>query len=54
MKNSNTNPNSQTHFALETLAEGTVSLQNPEVAKDAAAFPNLMQAEEVPEDQQQS
>ena len=31
-----------------------MSLQNPEATQDAADFPNIGQAEEVPEDQQQS
>ena len=37
------------HLALETLAEATISLQNPEVAHDIADIPNLTQVEEVPE-----
>ena len=45
------NPNSQTHFALETLAEAAMSLQNPEATQDAADFPNIGQAEEGLEDQ---
>ena len=53
MKNSKSNPISQTHFALETLAEAVVRLQNPEAAQDVDFFPNLMQAEGLPEDQQQ-
>ena len=54
MNNSKSNPSSQTHFALETLAEAALSLQNLEAARDVDVFPNLMQAEGVPEDQQQS
>ena len=49
MKNSN--PNSQAHIALETLAEAAISLQDLEAAHDAAAFPNPMQVEEVLEGQ---
>ena len=47
---SNTNPISQAHCALETLAEAATSFQDPEVAQDATIFPNPMQPEEVPED----
>ena len=54
VKNSISNPSSHTHFALEILAEAAVSLQNPEVARDVVVFPNLMQAEGVPQDQHQS
>ena len=53
VKNSKSNPSSQTHFAPETLAEAVVSLQNPEAAQDVDVFPNLMQVEGVPEDQKQ-
>ena len=42
----------RTHLALETLAEATISLQNPEVAHDIADIPNLMQVEKVPEGQE--
>ena len=49
----NSNPNPRTHIALETLAEASIILQNPEVAHDIADFPNLMHPEEVPGDQQQ-
>ena len=44
------NPSSQTQFALETLVEVAMSLQNPEATHDAANFPNIGQAEEVTED----
>ena len=54
VKNSRSNPSSKTHFALETLVEVAVSLQNPEAARDVVVFPNLMQDEGVLEDQQQS
>ena len=37
------------HLALETLAEATISLQNPEVAHDIADIPNIMQVEKAPE-----
>ena len=47
----NSNPNSQTHLALETLAKATIRLQDPEASCDAADIPNPMQAAEVPEDQ---
>ena len=46
------NPISQTQFALETLAEATISLQNPEAAQDAADFPSIGKAKEGPKDQQ--
>ena len=45
----NSSPNPRTHPALETLAEATISLQNPEVPHDIADIPNLIQVEEVPE-----
>ena len=54
MKNSNSNPSSQAHFALETLSEAATSFQDPEAAQDAVVFPNPMQPEEVPENQQQN
>ena len=54
MKNSNSNPSSQAHCALKTLAEVAGSFQDPEVAQDVAVFQNPMQPEEVPEDQQQN
>ena len=38
MKNSN--PNSQPHLTLETLAEATISLQDPEAACNATDIPN--------------
>ena len=52
LKNSNSNPIYEAYLALETLAEVAMSLQDLEVAHDAAIFPNPMQAEEVLEDQQ--
>ena len=51
MKNSNSNPSSQAHFALETLAEATTSFQDPEGAHDAVALSNPMQIEEILEGQ---
>ena len=47
-------PNPSTHLTLETLAEATVSLQNPESSQAAANLPNIEQAEEIPEYQQQN
>ena len=38
----NSNPISQAHLTLETLAEVAISLQDPEAAHDAAALPNPM------------
>ena len=52
LKKKNSNPSSQAHFAMETLAEAAISLQNLEVAHDIADIPNLMQVEEVPEGQE--
>ena len=49
MKNSNSNPSSQAHCALETLAEATSIFQDPEAAYDVAALSNTMQVEGVPE-----
>ena len=51
MKNSNSNPSSQAHFALETLAEATTSFQDPEGPHDAVALSNPMQIEEILEGQ---
>ena len=51
MNNSNSNPSSQAHFALETLAEAAASFQDPEVAHDATALSNPMQIEEILEGQ---
>ena len=47
-------PNPSTHFALETLAEAAVSLQNPESIQAAADLPNIEQAEERSEGKQQN
>ena len=52
LKNSISNPSS--HFTLETLAEAAVSLQNLEAIQEAAEFPNIGKAEEIPEYQQQN
>ena len=49
MKDSN--PNSQAHLALETLAEETISLQDLVVAYDVVAIPNPMQVVEILEGQ---
>ena len=51
MKNSNSNHSSQSHFALETLAEATTSFQDPEAARDATTQSNPRQIEELPERQ---
>ena len=45
----NSNPNSQAHLALETLAEVAISLQDLEAACDAVDIPNPMQVAKVPE-----
>ena len=47
----NPNPNPKTHLVLETLIEAAISLQDLEVAHDAAAIPNPIQVEEIPEGQ---
>ena len=47
LQNKNSNPSSQAHFALETLAEGATSFQDPEVAHDSVALSNPMQIEEI-------
>ena len=47
----NSNPKSQAHLALETLAEETISLQDPDAMCDAAAIPNPMQVAKMPEGQ---
>ena len=49
MKNSNSNPSSQAHLVLETLAEATISLHDPEAFHDAAIVPNPIQVEEITE-----
>ena len=54
IKKSNTNPSSQTHCALETLAKEATSFQDLEAAQDVVVFPNPMQPKEFPEDQQQN
>ena len=51
LQTKNSNPNSQAHLALETLAEATISLQDPEASCDAADIPNPRQVAEVPKDQ---
>ena len=51
LQTKNSNPNSQAHLALETLAEAAISLQDPEATHDGATIPNPMQVEEVPEGQ---
>ena len=47
MKNSNPNP--RTHLALETLAEATISFQDPKVDHGVDDNPNLVRVQEVPE-----
>ena len=42
LQTKNSNPNSQTHLVLETLAEAVISLQDLEVAHDAAIITNPM------------
>ena len=49
MKNSNSNPSSQAHFALETLAMVVASFQDLEAAHDATTQSNPKQMEELPE-----
>ena len=49
LENKNSNPSSQAHFTLETLADEAISLQDPEVAHNIIDIPHLMQVEEVPE-----
>ena len=51
MMNSNSNPSSQAHFALETLTYAAASFQDPEATHDAATLSNPMQIEEIPEGQ---
>ena len=48
MKNSNSNPSSQAHCTLETLAEETPSFQDLEAGHDAATVSNPMQIKEIP------
>ena len=52
LEKKNSNPISQSHFPLETLAEAITSLQDPEFAHDIADIPNIMQVEEVVEGQE--
>ena len=49
MKNSNSNPSSQAHFALETLAEAATSFQDRDAAHDADALSNPIKIQEIPE-----
>ena len=51
MKNSNSNPSSQDHFTLETLAKVAASFQDPEAGHDVAALSNPVQIEEILEGQ---
>ena len=52
MKNTRQNPN--THLTLKTLAETTLSLQNPESIQDVADIPNVEKTEEGSEGKQQN
>ena len=51
LQTKNSNPKSQAHLVLETLAEAAISLQDLEAACDVAAIPNPMQVAEIPEGQ---
>ena len=46
LENKNSNPRSQAHFTLETIAEVVTSFQDPEAAHDVVALSNPMQIEE--------
>ena len=52
LEKKNSNPSYQAHFALETLTEAAISLQDSEVAHDIVDIPNIMQVEEVTEGQE--
>ena len=49
LQEKNSNPSTQAHLALETLAEAATSLQDPVAAHEVAVLPNPMQGEGVPE-----
>ena len=51
LQKKNSNPSSQSHPMLETLAEVASSFQDHEAAHDAAALSNPMQIEEIMEGQ---
>ena len=51
LQTKNSNPKSQAHLVLETLAEVAISLQDPEAACDVAAIPNPMHVANIPEGQ---
>ena len=51
LQTKNSNPNSQAHLALETLADAAMTLQDSEVAQDVVVVPNPVQVEEVLEGQ---
>ena len=50
----NSIPNPISHFALETLAEVAVSIQNPESIQATADLPNIEQTEERLEGKKQN
>ena len=45
------NPQSQAHHILETLAEVSMNLYDPEVSCDSTAIPDPIQVVETPEEQ---
>ena len=45
------NPSSQAHLVLETLAEAAIILQDLEASHDAYVIPNPIQVEEILEGQ---
>ena len=48
------NPQSQAHHKLETLAEVAMNIYDPEVSCDSTAIPNPIQVVETPEENPRS
>ena len=53
LQKKNSNPSSQAHFALETLAKAAASFQDPKAAHDVVALSNPMQMEEITKGQRE-
>ena len=51
LQTKDSNPQSQAHHKLETLAEVAMNLYDPEAAYDSTAIPNPIQVAETPEEQ---
>ena len=51
LQTKNSNPQSQTHHKMETLAEVAMNIYNPETTYDSTTIPNPIQITETLEDQ---